>query len=233
MLTTGKANGVQALPGVMATNHFHFVTNWRIRGTIDEVTAVLRNPFDLPRWWPSVWISSEMTSEAQPGSPLECAVVTRGWMPVTNRWTMRVTENSAPPTFTIEATGDLSGVGVWTFVGHGKEVDVTFDWEVTARNPVLRLLSTVVRPLYASNFRWAMAKGQVSLERELAYRAARTDAQRAKIPPPPGPIPAAGAWATLALVLLSILLPGSLLLRLARRREAGRAGEAPNDSVSS
>ena len=49
-------------------------------------------------------------------------------------------------------------------------MDVTYDWRIRADNPLLRALSFVLRPLFAWNHRWAMARGEESLRAELVRR---------------------------------------------------------------
>jgi hypothetical protein len=34
----------------MPSNEYHFITLWRVRGTPEQVWAVLDNALDLPRW---------------------------------------------------------------------------------------------------------------------------------------------------------------------------------------
>ena len=38
------------------SSHYHFLTYWRVPGTVEEVAAVLAEARDLPRWWPSVYL---------------------------------------------------------------------------------------------------------------------------------------------------------------------------------
>ena len=89
--------------------------------------------------------------------------------------------------FALSADGDLQGSGRWTFVQDGPEVVITYDWRISATKPLLRRLGWLLRPAFAANHRWAMARGEESLKLELRRRRATTDAQRAAIPPPPRP----------------------------------------------
>lgn len=75
-----------------------------------------------------------------------------------------------PKGFAIVATGDFEGAGVWTLEQNGDHVDVTFDWRVDARKPLLRRWSIMLRPFFAANHRWAMRQGEISLQRELDRR---------------------------------------------------------------
>jgi hypothetical protein len=85
------------------------------------------------------------------------------------------------------ATGDLNGTGRWTFEQDGPEVVITYDWQVSASKPLLRRLTWPLRPLFAANHRWAMARGEESLRLELRRRRATTEAERRRVPPPPPP----------------------------------------------
>jgi len=76
---------------------------------------------------------------------------------------------------------------VWAFVQDGHDVDVSYDWRIRARKPLLRSLPWLLKPLFAANHRWAMERGKESVVLELRRRRARTDAERAAIPAPPGP----------------------------------------------
>jgi hypothetical protein len=46
-----------------SSNDYHFITYWRVPGTVDEVAAVLADERELPRWWPSVYLNVERLAE--------------------------------------------------------------------------------------------------------------------------------------------------------------------------
>jgi hypothetical protein len=83
-------------------------------------------------------------------------------------------EARSPEGATIEAWGDLTGRGTWTLKQRGPDVLLTYDWQVRAEKPLLRRLSSVLKPLFAWNHRWAMAKGEAGLQREIDRRAPMT-----------------------------------------------------------
>ena len=87
----------------------------------------------------------------------------------------------------MSADGDLQGTGRWTFGQDGPEVVITYDWRVSAAKPLLRRLTWLLRPVFAANHRWAMARGEESLRLELRRRRAASEAQRDLVPAPPGP----------------------------------------------
>ena len=128
----------------MATNAYHFITHWRVPATIDEVSEILGDALDLPRWWPSVYLAIE---EIEPGDDSGVGRVidlyTKGWLPYTLRWQFRVTQSDPPRGFSIEAWGDFVGRGIWTFEQDGPEVVITYDWEIAAEKALLRRLSAL------------------------------------------------------------------------------------------
>src|SRR3954451_14065674 len=170
------------------TSDYHFVTVWRVPGTIAEVRTVLSDGRTLPRWWPSVYLHVE---ERQQGDADNVGRVTdlhtTGWLPYTLRWALTLTEPVTDEGFALSAAGDLNGTGRWTFEQDGPEVVITYDWRVRAGKPLLRRLGWLLRPAFEANHRWAMARGEESLKLELRRTRASSAAQRAQIPAPPGP----------------------------------------------
>src|SRR5215471_7350506 len=149
-------------------NDYHFVTQWRVPGTIDEVSEILERAEDLPRWWPSVYLD---VKEIEPGQPNGIGKVvclyTKGWLPYALRWQFRVTESNKPNGFALEAFGDFQGRGIWTFQQEGECVNVWYDWRIKAVKPLIRAFSFMLKPVFSANHRWAMAMGEKSLVLEL------------------------------------------------------------------
>jgi hypothetical protein len=167
---------------------YHFVTVWRVAGSIAEVRAVLGDSAALPRWWPAVYLDVVPgTAGDAEGTGRTAELHTTGWAPYTLRWTLRITEPMTDAGFALAARGDLEGTGRWTFRQDGPEVEITYDWRVVATKPLLRRLSWLLRPAFAANHRWAMARGEESLALELRRRRAPDEAARAAVPPPPRP----------------------------------------------
>ena len=155
----------------MPANVYHFGTHWRMKATIEEVSEVLGVAEDLPRWWPAVYLRVETL---EPGDDRGIGKVvrlhTRGRLPYTLAWSFRVVASTPPHGYAIEAFGDFVGRGVWTFVQDGPWADITYDWQIRADKPLLKWLSPVLKPVFSWNHRWAMARGEESLRRELDRR---------------------------------------------------------------
>lgn len=155
----------------MASYDYEFLSHWRVTGTLAEVYAVLVTGTEYPRWWPQVYLAvEELDAGGEHGLGKVGRLLTKGKLPYTLRWQMRIIEVRYPEGFTLEATGDFVGRGVWAFVQNGSEVDLTFDWRLRAQKPLLRWLSFLMKPIFRANHEWAMARGEESLRAELARR---------------------------------------------------------------
>jgi len=168
-------------------NDYHFVTRWTVEGTIEDVAAVIGDPLELPRWWPSVYLDvREVAPGDERGVGRTVELFTKGWLPYTLRWRFTITDSNRPHGLALAASGDFVGRGVWSFVQDGPCVRITYDWRITAEKPLLRRLSFLLKPLFAANHRWAMRMGERSLQLELRRRAL-PDARRIEVPLPPDP----------------------------------------------
>ena len=170
----------------MADNNYHFITRWRVEGTVNEVSDLLKRAELLPVWWPSVYLDVKVLDPGDDdGIGKVVSLYTKGWLPYTLRWQFRVTESRYPHGFSLRAWGDFEGEGVWTFEQDGEQVNVIYDWRISADKPLLRSLSFLLKPIFSANHRWAMARGEESLKLELARRRARTPEEARRVPPPP------------------------------------------------
>jgi hypothetical protein len=162
---------------------YHFITRWRVRGTVAEVHAILGDAVDLARWWPAVYLDVRLVEPGEArGVGARISLHTKGWLPYTLRWELRVLDVH-PAGFTIEALGDFVGRGVWTLAQAGDDVDIVYDWNVVAVKPLLRTLTPFIRPIFAANHEWAMREGEAALKLELLRRRARDDDERRAIAP--------------------------------------------------
>jgi Polyketide cyclase / dehydrase and lipid transport len=155
-------------------NDYHFVTHWRVRGTVAEIITILADAEDLPRWWPSVYLDVKQHADGA------VELFTKGWLPYTLRWSFRVTEQR-PDGFALDAFGDFAGHGDWHLEQDGDSTKITYDWRIKAEKPLLRILSPILKPIFGANHRWAMARGEESLQIELD----RLHGLGEKLPPQP------------------------------------------------
>ncbi len=169
----------------MASNDYHFITTWYIPGTVSEVIEILSDAAALVRWWPSVYLDVQVLSPGDArGLGKRISLYTKGWLPYTLRWQFQVSEISEHG-FTLVAEGDFVGRGIWTFSQEGDSVKAVYDWKIEANKPLLRNFSFILKPIFAANHHWAMARGEESLKLELTRRRAPISEALAQIPAPP------------------------------------------------
>jgi uncharacterized protein YndB with AHSA1/START domain len=155
----------------MKTNEYHFITHWRVEANIADVYRLISHPEDFPRWWPEVYLKVEPLSPGDAhGLGRRVRLLTRGWLPYKLRWESHAIEAAPPRRLAITASGDFDGRGIWTLEQDGAFVNITFDWKLVAEKPLLRYLSFLFKPIFSANHRWAMARGEESLKRELARK---------------------------------------------------------------
>jgi hypothetical protein len=169
------------------SNRYHFLTRWRVRGTCAEVSAVLQDARELVRWWPSVYLDVQLVREGdERGVGRVVDLWTKGWLPYTIRWRFTTTRNDGVDGLALHAEGDFVGEGVWGFQQLGPYVEATYDWRIRAEKPLLKRMTWLLRPIFSANHRWAMRRGEESMELELVRRRLRA-AEAARLPAPPGP----------------------------------------------
>jgi hypothetical protein len=172
----------------MPTNDYHFVDRWRVKASIKEVADILEDAPSLSTWWPSVYFDvAELEPGGEGGVGKLISLRAGGWLPYTLRIKFRTTESRYPNGFSMDATGDLEGEGIWTFEQDGPSVNVTYDWTIRANKPIIDKLSFLLKPIFRSNHNWTMKRGEESLRLELLRRRAETREAVAAVPAPPRP----------------------------------------------
>lgn len=136
-----------------------FVDEWDVPAPPEWVYELLSRPRDYPAWWGDVFLEGE--GDAGPAAVGKRArLVTRGRLPYRLRWELVCMAAHAPRTLVSRICGDFDGEGVWTIVAADGGTRVVLEWRVEVRKPLVRRLTPLLRPLFAWNHRWAMARGQ-------------------------------------------------------------------------
>lgn len=170
----------------MPDNDYHFIDRWRVEADIKEVAAIIEDALSLQTWWPSVYFAvKELAPGGVGGVGKLISLRAGGWLPYTLQIDFRTTESHYPRGFSMDATGDLEGKGIWTFEQDGPFVDVTYDWTIRANKPIIDKLSFLLKPIFRSNHNWTMKRGEESLKLELLRRRAHTKDEASAVPAPP------------------------------------------------
>ncbi len=147
------------------------VTEWKVPARIEEVSDILGDVERLPDWWGAVYLGVRILDEGDAaGIGWRVAFHARGRLPYALRWEGEVTEADRPHRWTIRATGDLQGQGVWRLTQREDTAHIRYNWRVAVGKPVLRQLAPLLWPIFAANHRWAMTRGYEGLLLELRRR---------------------------------------------------------------
>src|SRR5882672_10715176 len=172
----------------MPTNDYHFVDRWRVKASVKEVADIIEDAVALSTWWPSVYFEvKELEPGGEGGVGKLISLSAGGWLPYTLRINFRTIKSNYPNGFSMDATGDLEGKGIWTFSQDGAFVNVTYDWTIRANKPIIDKLSFLLKPIFRSNHNWTMKRGEESLRLELLRRRAPTKEEATAVPAPPRP----------------------------------------------
>jgi hypothetical protein len=170
----------------MPVNDYRFIDHWRVEGNAEEVADILEDALSLPRWWPSVYFGvQELEPGGEHGIGKLITLRAGGWLPYTLRINFRTVESRYPFGFSMDATGDLEGHGIWTIEQDEAFVNATYDWTVRAHKPIVDKLSFLLKPVFRSNHNWTMRRGEESLKLELLRRRAQSEEEAAAVLTPP------------------------------------------------
>jgi hypothetical protein len=153
-------------------SHYAFVTDWELAAPLPAVWELIAHPLAWPAWWRGV----ERVEELRPGDAEGRGSVLRyTWrsrLPYRLRFDMRTTEVARHERLCGEASGELRGVGRWTFAEALGVTRVRYEWEVEATKRWMRLLAPVARPAFEWNHDVVMGWGEAGLRARLAATAA-------------------------------------------------------------
>jgi hypothetical protein len=158
----------------MPGNAYRFEERWMIPGfSPRDVYDVISDARLLPEWWKGVYLEviphGDLSIPRVGGRAL---VRARGFLPYQLRMELEVTALEPGKVVEVRAHGDLVGVWRATLAAEGDGTRIDIVEHVTAEKPLIRLLSPLLKPLFAWNHYWTSPRGEAGL---CAYLAARPD----------------------------------------------------------
>ncbi|HTT02305.1 MAG TPA: SRPBCC family protein [Steroidobacteraceae bacterium] len=133
---------------------FVLVTRWQLKGPIDPIWEAIYHSEGWPNWWKYVRRVELLDS----GDAIGVGAVRRyTWssrLPYRLTFDMRTTLVERPRRLGGEASGELSGRGMWTLDHIDSVTSVRYEWQVDVTRAWMAWLS----PLLAPAFRWNHAQ---------------------------------------------------------------------------
>jgi hypothetical protein len=152
----------------MAANAYHFIEDWLIPASIDEVWQVLSRISRYPEWWKPVYLEAELIGSA--GGPADephvgqlVRVVAKGRLPYKLRFNLRTVALQRPTLIECQAAGDFVGRSRWTLRPEDSGTIATLDWAPVVEKPLIKILSPALKSLFEWNHRWTMRHGEAGL----------------------------------------------------------------------
>ena len=167
---------------------YNLTTRWEIEAAPREVYDLIADGAAYPQWRPSVFLETRVL---EPGDErgVGCLVEVRtaAFLLFSLTWRHRISAARPGESLAVETTGDLEGLGLWSFDASGARCVVRFNWRGRVTRWPFRQLPTFSSPVFRACHRWAMERGFTSLLLEVWRR--RTDDAEARewLPRPPGP----------------------------------------------
>lgn len=150
----------------MPANRYHFQEQWHVPGhDPHRVYEVLYNATLLPQWWSGVYLEVvPLRAYPRPMVGAKARARARGWLPYRLRFELEALRLEAGRVVEVRATGDFDGVWRAELRPDGEGgTRLELDWKVTVDKPLIRLLSSILKPLFAWNHRWTTPRGERGL----------------------------------------------------------------------
>jgi len=143
---------------------YTFRTTWNIEAPLPKVWNAIFNSQEWPTWWKGVVAVKLIKVDTQHkgiGSIVE--YTWKSVLPYTLNFQTEVTEVVLHKLLEGRATGELEGVGVWTFSEKNGITTTQYVWRVNMTQPLLKALSPIFRPLFIWNHDQLMEQGRRGL----------------------------------------------------------------------
>lgn len=151
---------------------FRFVTLWSIEAPLEAVCDAIEHSLDWPQWWQGV----EQVEELAPGDARGIGSVRRytwkGRLPYRLTFDVRVTRMEALTMVEGVASGEVEGVGRWSFIREGTVTIARYEWQVRITPLWMRAIAPFARPVFRWNHNVIMRQGGVGLAQRLNARLA-------------------------------------------------------------
>jgi uncharacterized protein YndB with AHSA1/START domain len=138
---------------------YRFLDEWFVPAPPETVYDVIGAGLEYPDWRGDVFLEAEGDS-GPPAPGRRVRVKARGYLPYRLRFISEVVECERPKRIRMRLSGDFEGGGEWRFKPVEGGTRATLDWRPIVNKPVVRYLTPVLRPLFASNHYWTMRRGE-------------------------------------------------------------------------
>ena len=145
-------------------NAYRFLEQWFIPFPPEAVWDVIADGKLLPDWWKGVYLKAEPLEQYDgPRVGAKLRGEARGFLPYHLKFLIESIELERPRVVMVKTTGDLEGTWRAELRPENEGTRVLIDEQVLAEKPILKLLSPLLKPLFAANHRWTTPRGESGL----------------------------------------------------------------------
>ncbi|MDQ3728738.1 MAG: SRPBCC family protein [Actinomycetota bacterium] len=149
---------------------YRFSTTWVLEADRERVWDAVYESERWPEWWRGVIRTERLADGDADGIGQRGVYEWRARLPYTVRFEIVSTVVRRPFALGGDASGELSGSGLWRFFSEGNSTAVVYDWNVRTQKPWMNALGPLAKPILRSNHDWVMRNGGEGLGRRLGAR---------------------------------------------------------------
>jgi hypothetical protein len=151
-------------------SEYRFLTIWQLEAPLAGVCKAIENSLAWPEWWPGVEKVEELSAGDADGIGSVRRYTWKGRLPYRLTFDVQVTHMELQTMVEGVASGDVEGIGRWSFANDGALTVARYEWQVRPAALWMRLLSPVASPLFRWNHDILMQQGGEGLARRLNAR---------------------------------------------------------------
>ncbi|WP_247869680.1 SRPBCC family protein [Herbaspirillum sp. ST 5-3] len=166
---------------------YRLVAVWHIAAPLQHVFDTIFDSLQWPAWWPGADAVEHCAEGDANGIGSVRRYIWKGKLPYRLRFDACATRIVPLNVLEASVSGDLEGIGRWTFSHHDDITTVHYEWHVHTTRLWMNLAAPAVRSVFASNHHALMQQGAEALARKLG--AHLIDATYHELPPAVKSIP--------------------------------------------
>lgn len=151
-------------------SEYRFLTIWQLEAPLAAVCQAIENSLAWPEWWPGVEKVEELSTGDANGIGSVRRYTWKGRLPYRLTFDVQVTHMELQTMVEGVASGDVEGIGRWSFANEGALTVARYEWQVRPAALWMRLLSPLASPLFRWNHDILMRQGGEGLARRLNAR---------------------------------------------------------------
>ena len=147
--------------------HYSFNTHWQIKAPLEKVWNIINDAGDWPLWWKGFEQATILDNGNEDGIGQLIHYTVKSFLPFTLSFNSKITAKEKFKRITSLATGDLEGIGEWTFEESNGITHVHYKWDIVSNKKIFNLLSPGLKWFFKYNHNLIMHWGAKKLAKKL------------------------------------------------------------------